>query len=188
MQRLLTPAGAEEPATLRALQPGDLGWVVARHGALYSAEHGWDQRFEALVARIVANYVDRLDTRREAAWIAELNGLAMGCVFLVQARHDKTHRPLPGVAQLRLLLVEPAARGRGLGKLLVQQCHRFATQAGYREVRLWTNSLLLAARGIYQAAGYRLLSSEAHHNFGHALVGEVWSVDLRTAAPKTAVA
>lgn len=178
MQQLLTPAPADQTARLRGLQPGDLGWVVSRHGALYAAEWGWDQRFEALVAHIAAAYVDKLDPAREAAWVAELKGHAMGCVFLVQARDDTTGRPLPGVAQLRLLLVEPAARGQGLGKLLVQQCHQFAAQAGYKKVRLWTNSLLLAARGIYQAAGYRLVSSTAHHSYGHALVGEVWEVQL----------
>ena len=182
MQQLLSPERTSQPPTLRGLQPGDLGWVVSRHGALYAAEYGWDQRFEGLVARIAADYVDRLDPGREAAWVAECNGQAMGCVFLVQARHDKTGKSLPGVAQLRMLLVEPAARGRGIGTLLVQACHRFAAQAGYRKVRLWTHSLLQAARGIYQAAGYEWLSSEAQHSFGHALVGEVWELDLAAAA------
>jgi GNAT superfamily N-acetyltransferase len=152
--------------------------VVARHGALYAAEYRWDQRFEALVARIAADYVEQLNKRRESAWVAEWNGHVMGCVFLVQARDEKTGKPCAGVAQLRLLLVEPAARGIGIGKRLVQQCHRYAAQAGYRKVRLWTNSVLLAARGIYQSAGYRLLASKPHHSFGHALVGEVWEVDL----------
>ena len=130
------------------------------------------------MARIAADYVDRLQPAHESAWVAVVNGQAMGCVFLVQARHDKTGKPLPGVAQLRLLLVEPVARGLGLGKLLVQQCHQFAVQARYHKVRLWTNSLLVAARGIYVAADYRLLSSEAHHSFGHDLVGEMWEVNL----------
>ncbi len=187
MEQLLSPAAAAAPAQLRGLRAGDLGWVVSRHGALYAAEYGWDQRFEALVARIAADCVDPVDPSRESAWIAELDGHAMGCIFLVQARHDKTGKPLPGVAQLRMLLVEPAARGQGVGKLLVQACHRFAIQAGYRKVRLWTNSLLLAARGIYGAAGYRLLSSEAHHSFGHALVGEVWELDLASAASSVRV-
>ncbi len=186
VQQLLAPAAASSTIALRGLQIGDLGWVVARHGALYQAEYGFDQRFEALVARIAADYVDRLQPARESAWVAVVNGHAMGCVFLVQARHDKTDKPLPGVAQLRLLLVEPAARGLGLGKQLVQQCHRFAAQAGYRKVRLWTNSQLLAARGIYQAAGYRLLSSEAHHSFGHDLVGERWELDLPASTPAPA--
>lgn len=178
VQQLLSPDAAAPPV-LRGLLPGELGWVVARHGALYAAEYGWDQRFEALVARIAADCVDRLDPRREAGWIAEWQGVAMGCVFLVQARDDASGKPVPGVAQLRMLLVEPAARGRGIGRQLVEECHRFAASAGYKRVRLWTHSLLLAARAIYQTAGYRLLASEAHHSFGHALVGEVWEKDLR---------
>lgn len=185
VQQLLTTQPGVAPVAMRGLQPGDLGWVVSRHGALYEAEYSWDQRFEALVARIAADHVDRLQPAREAAWVAEVGGQAMGCVFLVQARHEKTHKPLAGVAQLRLLLVEPAARGLGLGKALVQQCHRFARQAGYHTVRLWTQSLLLAARGIYQTAGYRLQSSTAHHSFGHDLVGEMWQLDLRARSAQT---
>ncbi len=188
VQQLLSPAAAVPAATLRGLQPGDLGWVVSRHGALYAAEYGWNQQFEALVARIAADYADHLNPALENAWVAQWNGHAMGCVFLVQARHEKTARPLPGVAQLRMLLVEPAARGQGLGKLLVQACHQFAAQAGYRKLRLWTNRNLVAARGIYQAAGYRLLTSQPHHSFGRDLVGEVWELDLTPApakAPRT---
>ena len=181
VQQLLSPEAAETAAApvLRGLQAGDLGWVVARHGALYAAEHGFNQRFEALVARIAADYVDDLDARRESAWVAQWQGVVMGCVFLVQARDDDTGTPVPGVAQLRLLLVEPAARGRGLGQRLVDECHRFAAAAGYTRVRLWTHSVLLAARAIYERAGYKLLASAAHHSFGHALVGEVWEKDLR---------
>ncbi len=183
MQHLLSPASAPTPATLRGLQAGDLGWVISRHGALYAAEYGWDQRFEALVARIAADYVQQLNPALEAAWVAECNGHAMGCVFLVQARAAASAKnpgkPMPGVAQLRLLLVEPTARGQGLGKLLVQACQHFAAQAGYRKLRLWTHSNLLAARSIYRAAGYRLLYSEPHHSFGADLVGEVWERDLR---------
>ena len=183
VRQLLSPVdAAPPPPLLRSLQPGELGWVVARHGALYAAECGWNQRFEALVARIAADYVDQLEPRRESAWIADCNSHAVGCIFLVQARHGKTGAPLPGVAQLRMLLVEPTARGQGIGKLLVQACHRWAAQAGYRKIRLWTYSLLLAARGIYRAAGYRLLCSQAHHSFGHDLVGEVWELDLSAAA------
>ena len=178
VQQLLSTEQTAAPE-LRRLQPGELGWVVARHGALYAAEYGWDQRFEALVARIAADYVDRLDLSREAGWIAEWQGVPMGCAFMVQAREDATGTPVQGVAQLRMLLVEPAARGRGLGQRLVDECHRFAAAAGYTRVRLWTNSLLLAARAIYQRAGYQLLASEAHHSFGHALVGELWEKDLR---------
>ncbi len=177
VQQLLGSAAAAAPQ-LRALQPGELGWVVARHGALYAQEYGWDQRFEALVARIVADYVDRFDGTREAAWIAQWQGTAMGCVFVVQARDERTQKPVPGVAQLRLLLVEPAARGRGIGKSLAAECERFARAAGYTRMRLWTHSLLHAARGIYRAAGYRRVGREPHHSFGHALVGEVWEKAL----------
>ena len=165
---------------LRGLVSGDLGWVVSRHGALYAQEYGWDLRFEALVARIAADLVDRFDASREGAWIAEADGVPLGCVFLVQARDEATGAIDPGVAQLRMLLVEPAARGRGLGKLLAACSEDFARQAGYRHIRLWTNSLLLAARGIYAAAGYRLVASEPHHSFGHDLVGEIWEKELAT--------
>ena len=179
-QRLRCLLAQEEPAAprLRALRSGELGWVIARHGAIYAQEYGWNQHFEALVASIVADFVQQQDPAREAGWVCEWQGQPMGCVFLVQARDDASARPLPGVAQLRLLLVEPAARGRGIGKLLVAECERFAAAAGYRRMRLWTHSLLLAARAIYQAAGYRLLASEAHHSFGHDLVGEVWEKKL----------
>jgi GNAT superfamily N-acetyltransferase len=163
---------------LRALRPGDLGWMVSRHGWLYAHEHGWDMRFEALVARIGADFVERFDAAREAAWVAERDGQPLGCVFLVQARDDATGVPEAGVAQLRLLLVEPAARGLGIGKQLVEACDRFAAAAGYRRIRLWTNSVLLAARGIYERRGYRLIASEPHRSFGHDLVGEVWEKPL----------
>ncbi len=164
--------------TLRALRPGDLGWVVSRHGALYAQEYGWNLQFEALVARIAADFQERLDPAREAGWIAERDGVPLGCVFLVQARDEATQAVEPGVAQLRMLLVEPAARGLGLGKRLSAECERFARECGYTRIRLWTNSLLLAARGIYSAAGYQLLASEPHHSFGHDLVGEVWEKAL----------
>lgn len=167
-----------EAPLLRALRPGDIGWVISRHGTLYAQEYGWDMRFESLVARIAADFVDRFEPAREAAWIAESDGIPLGCVFLVQARDAKTDAVEPGIAQLRMLLVEPEARGLGLGKRLAAQCESFAREAGYRRVRLWTNSLLLAARGIYEAAGYRLLASEAHHSFGHDLVGEIWEKEL----------
>lgn len=179
MQALLAPD--EAPGTGVALRPhraGDIGWVVSRHGALYAQEYGWDLRFEALVARIAADFVDRFDAAREACWIAERDGARLGCVFLVQAREEASGLPEPGVAQLRLLLVEPAARGLGLGKQLVDACTGFARAAGYARIRLWTNSVLLAARGIYQAAGYQLLASEPHESFGQALVGETWELAL----------
>lgn len=163
---------------LRPPRPGDMGWVVSRHGALYAQEFGWDWRFEALVARIAADFVDRFDAAREACWIAEREGRPLGCVFLVQARHESSGAPDPGVAQLRLLLLEPEARGLGLGQRLVEVCHAFARRAGYRRIRLWTNQVLLAARAIYVKAGYRRVASEAHESFGHQLVGETWEMDL----------
>jgi GNAT superfamily N-acetyltransferase len=167
------------PLRLRMLRPGDLGWVIGRHGALYAQEYGFDQRFEALVARIAADYVTRLDPARECAWIAEADAQAVGCVFLVQARDPDTQQPDPGVAQLRMLLVEPRARGHGVGKLLTAQCEAFARRAGYLRIRLWTNQVLSAARAIYRAAGYRLMASEAHDSFGSVQVGEVWEKELK---------
>lgn len=164
--------------TLRAPGPGDIDWVVSRHGALYAQAYGWDWRFEALVARIAADFVDRFDATREACWIAERGGERVGCVFVVQARDDTTGAPDDGVAQLRMLIVEPSARGHQLGQRLVDECHAFARAAGYRRMRLWTNSVLLAARAIYVKCGYRLLATESHHSFGHDLVGEIWEMDL----------
>jgi DNA-binding MarR family transcriptional regulator/GNAT superfamily N-acetyltransferase len=178
IESLLGTRARTQPFVLRAHRPGDIGWVVSRHGALYAQEYGWDLHFEALVARIAASFVEQFDPSREACWIAERDGSQIGCVFLVQARDEATQAVEPGTAQLRMLLVEPAARGLGLGVALVNECERFARQAGYRRIRLWTNSLLLAARGIYQRAGYRLLASEPHHSFGHDLVGETWELNL----------
>ena len=183
VQDLLAEPGdkpAKKSFVLRPHRPGDLGWIVSRHGALYAREYQWDIGFEALVARIAADFVDRFDPRREACWIAERDGVNLGCVCLVQARDEATGAPIDGTAQLRLLLVEPTARGMGLGDRLVAECHRFAREAGYQRVRLWTNSLLPAARRIYGKAGYRFVSSEAHHSFGQDLVGEVWELDLTT--------
>jgi DNA-binding MarR family transcriptional regulator/GNAT superfamily N-acetyltransferase len=154
---------------LRSPRPGDLGWVVQRNGALYTQEYGWDASYEALVARIVADYAGRADPR-EAAWIAELDGAPAGCVFCMR-KDDRT-------AQLRLLLVEPAARGLGLGERLVAECLAFARRAGYRETVLWTNDILAAARRIYQRAGFELMDSEPHHSFGHDLVGQNWRLSL----------
>jgi len=179
-----TTAAAASPAAIRLRPPvpGDMGWVVSRHAALYAQEFGWDWRFEALVARIAADFIDRFDARREACWISERDGPSgaerLGCVFVVQARRDSDGCVEPGVAQLRMLLLEPSARGQGLGKRLVDECHRFARAHGYRRMRLWTNSILLAARGIYEAAGYRLVARERHTSFGRKLVGETWEMDL----------
>ena len=166
------------PYLLRPHRPGDIGWVIERHGALYAREYRWDMHFEALVAHIAARFIEQFDAPREACWIAERDHRNVGCVFLVQARDEATQAPIDGVAQLRMLLVEPSVRGLGIGARLVTECERFARQAGYARIVLWTNSVLLAARGIYTKAGYRLIKSEPHTSFGHALVGETWELPL----------
>jgi len=181
IERLLgTPATSSRamPWLLRSHRAGDIGWSIARHGALYAQEYGWDLGFEALVAQIAGRFLERFDPAREACWIAERERANVGCVFLVQARDEATDAPLDGVAQLRLLLVEPSARGLGIGARLVDECERFARAASYRRIMLWTNSVLTVARAIYAKAGYRLLKSEPHHSFGHDLVGETWELVL----------
>jgi N-acetylglutamate synthase-like GNAT family acetyltransferase len=159
-------ADAPAPYRLRRHQPGDMGAVIRLHGALYAREYGWDQTFEALVARIAARFIERYEPARERCWIAELEGEVVGSVFLVKKSRT--------VAQLRLMIVDPRARGLGIGARLVDECLRFARAAGYRKVTLWTNSVLLAARHIYAKAGFRLVHKERHRSFGRDLIGETW--------------
>jgi DNA-binding MarR family transcriptional regulator/GNAT superfamily N-acetyltransferase len=161
---------ANSGVVLREPLPGELGWVVKRHGELYAAEYGWDAEFEGLVAGIVGRFVAELDPRVERCWIAELRGEPAGSVFLVK----ETAR----VAKLRLLLVEPWARGHGIGTRLVDECLRFARRSGYRRITLWTNDVLVAARRIYERAGFGCDRREPHHSFGCDLVGEYWSRDV----------
>jgi len=162
--------GSESQITLRSHRPGDMGWVVHAHGRLYFEERGWDERFEALVAGIAKDFIERLDPSRERCWIAEMDGEPVGCAFAVEQSRS--------VAKLRLLLVEPKARGRGLGKRLVEECIAFARAKGYRRLVLWTQSNLAAARAIYRKTGFRKIKEEKHASFGVRLTGEYWELEL----------
>ncbi len=163
--------GHTEPVRVREPRPGDYGWIIARNAALYAAEYGWDGSYETLVARIVADFLETHDPHAERAWIAESDGERLGAVFCV--REDEP------TARLRLLLVEPGARGRGVGSALVDRCLEFATATGYRDMVLWTNDVLSSARRIYQRAGFELVESEPHHSFGQDLTGQTWRRALR---------
>ena len=171
IETMLETKPEKKPAyILRPHQPGDMGWVVYRHGVLYSQEYGWDEQFEALVATIVANFLKRFDAKRERCWIAEKDGEIVGSVFLVKRSKN--------IAQLRMLYVEPSARGLGIGGRLVSECVRFAKQSGYKKIVLWTNNILHAARKIYEAHGFQITKKEPEHAFGHDMVFETWELEL----------
>jgi DNA-binding MarR family transcriptional regulator/GNAT superfamily N-acetyltransferase len=175
MRRIETLLGGGDAAAaryhLRPHRPGDLGWVISAHGALYAQEYGWDISFEAMVADIVAQFIRRFDPKREHCWIAEMDGEPVGSVFLVKGDTED-------VAKLRLLIVDPKARGLGLGRRLVDECIAFARARDYRQVTLWTQSILASARRIYKATGFRLVDSKPHISWGASLVGETWRLDL----------
>ncbi|KOC07967.1 GNAT family N-acetyltransferase [Aspergillus flavus AF70] len=158
---------------LRQHRPGDLGWIVHRHGILYNQEYGWTERFEGLVARVASDFIEHYDPKCERCWVAERDGSFIGCVLLVKDRDSDLNG-----AKLRLLLVEPSARGLGLGRSLIQQCTSFAHEVGYSRIRLWTNSGLTSARRLYQKEGYKLMKSEEEETLGMKSIGEYWELVL----------
>lgn len=160
------------PYLLRPHRPGDIGWIIHRHGVLYAEEYGWDETFEALVADILARFIQQHDAKREYLWIAEQDGERVGSILVVDAGDN--------VAQLRILLVEPKARGRGIGKRLIDECLAFSKRAGYKKIKLWTQSILVEARRLYDNAGFTLVEEKPHHSFGHDLVAQVLELPLRT--------
>jgi DNA-binding MarR family transcriptional regulator/GNAT superfamily N-acetyltransferase len=173
IEKILTRAGERNHFVLRPHRIGDMGWVVYSEAAGYAAQYRWDGMFEALVAKIVSDFITNYDSHRERCWIAEIDGEHVGHIFLVK------HPDEPRTAKLRLLFVEPSARGMGLGEALVTECVRFARTAGYNKVVLWTQSMLGAAHRIYERAGFRLVKEEPHHSFGHDLVGQEWELELQ---------
>jgi len=171
IQRLLGGDADERlPCIFRSHQPGDVGWITHRQALLYNREYDWDETYEALVAEILAAFVRNFDPQRERSWVVERGGEVVGCVFVMRKSED--------IAQLRLLYVEPSARGLGIGGRLVDECIRFARSKGYRRMMLWTNDVLVSARRIYESAGFQLMSEERHHSFGKDLVGQTWELEL----------
>ena len=184
IERTLSAPARPRAVVLRPPEPGDLGWIVARHGALYVRQYGGDPRFEAMVARIVADYAERPDPAREAVWIAEVDGRPAGSIACMAASQNDTQNDTQnGTAKLRLLLVEPSARGLGVGERLVAECLRFAERVGYRRITLWTTSELAAARRIYQRAGFTLDAEAPFDGFGRGVIGQNWSRRLGAADP-----
>ena len=176
IERLLAaPRDGASPVVLRNHEPGDMGWITHLHGKLYSEVFGWDETFEALVAGITADFINNFDAAKERCWVAEVDGEVVGSVFIVNAGDN--------VAKLRLMIVDVKAQGLGIGKQLLKECIRFSRRKGYHKITLWTNSILLAARGIYAAAGFELVHEEPHNSFGVDLIGETWELDLDGDAP-----